>query len=331
MLNIRTLLPSTQLLSEIIEEREIDIMSLTETNLNEDTPNENISIENYNIIRVDRDLNFSNKIKGGGVLLYIKNHLKYKIIEQGTQNKIEQVWCVVTLPKSEKLGIGIIYRPPSVSYTELSCIENQLENLVPQVDHMIIAGDFNVDYSKQVTLGYKFLKQTLDPYNVTQIINLPTRTTSNTSTIIDHIYVSHSLVSPEVYVEDMSQIRNRNGNSLSDHNLIYFHLPFLKPAVKIATKKHIRCFSKINIDALRYDAKALSFDAIKDTNGVNVKISLFNEEVSSLFNQHAPLKSVTSKRAKPEWLTHNISEMIKARRKAYNAFNRTRAQEKWRF
>jgi hypothetical protein len=50
---------------------------------------------------------------------------------------------------------------------------------------------------------YKFLKQTLDPYNVTQIINLPTRTTSNTSTIIDHIYVSHSLVSPEVYVEDV--------------------------------------------------------------------------------------------------------------------------------
>jgi hypothetical protein len=41
-------------------------MSLTETNLNEDTPNENISIENYNIIRVDRDLNFSNKIKGFG-------------------------------------------------------------------------------------------------------------------------------------------------------------------------------------------------------------------------------------------------------------------------
>jgi hypothetical protein len=76
------LLPSTQLLSEIIEEREIDIMSLTETNLNEDTPNENVLIENYNIIRVDRDLNFSNKIKGG-----------------------EQVWCVVTLPKSDKLGI----------------------------------------------------------------------------------------------------------------------------------------------------------------------------------------------------------------------------------
>jgi hypothetical protein len=129
----------------------------------------------------------------------------------------------------------------------------------------------------------------------------------------------------------MRQIRNRNGNSLSDHNLIYFHLPFLKPAVKIATKKHIRCFSKINIDELRHDTKALSFDAIKDTNDVNVKISLFNEEVSSLFNEHAPLKSVTSKRAKPEWLTHNISEMIKARRKAYNAFNRTRAQEKWRF
>jgi hypothetical protein len=120
-----------------------------------------------------------------GRLQYIKNHLKYKIIEQGTQNN--KVWCVVTLPKSEKLGIGVIYRPPSVSYKGLSCIENQLENLVPQVDHMIIAGDFNVDYSKQDTLGYKFLKQTLGPYNVTQIINLSTRTTSNTSTITDHI------------------------------------------------------------------------------------------------------------------------------------------------
>jgi hypothetical protein len=64
-----------------------------------------------------------------GRLQYIKNHLKYKIIEQGTQNN--KVWCVVTLPKSEKLGIGVIYRPPSVSYKGLSCIENQLENLVP--------------------------------------------------------------------------------------------------------------------------------------------------------------------------------------------------------
>jgi hypothetical protein len=58
------------------------------------------------------------------------------------------------------------------------------------IDYKIIAGDFNVDYSKQDTHGYKFLKQTRDPYNVTQIINLPTRTTSNTSTIIDHMSVT---------------------------------------------------------------------------------------------------------------------------------------------
>jgi hypothetical protein len=66
------------------------------------------------------------------------------------------------------------------------------------------------------------------------------------------VYVSHSLVSPEVYVEDMSQIRNRNGNSLSDHNLIYFYLPFLKPAVKIATKKHIRKMLYFALQAFRF-------------------------------------------------------------------------------
>jgi hypothetical protein len=96
MLNIRTLLPSTQLLSEIIEEREIDIMSLTETNFNEDTPNENISIENYNIIRVDRDLNFSNKIKGGGVLLYrsLQSMATVKYLENGF-SEILEIWSGV--------------------------------------------------------------------------------------------------------------------------------------------------------------------------------------------------------------------------------------------
>jgi hypothetical protein len=71
-------------------------MSLTETNFNEDTPNENISIENYNIIRVDRDLNFSNKIKGGGVLLYrlLQSMATVKYLENGF-SEILEIWSGV--------------------------------------------------------------------------------------------------------------------------------------------------------------------------------------------------------------------------------------------
>jgi hypothetical protein len=50
------------------------------------------------------------------------------------------------------------------------------------------------------------------------------------------VYVSHSLVSPEVYVEDMRQIRNRNGNSLSDQPNI-FSFTIFKASCEDSNKK----------------------------------------------------------------------------------------------
>ena len=59
---------------------EYDIITLTETWLNEDIPSSKLRLDNYNVIRCDGSIFTSRKSTRGGVLLAIKNCFNYSII-----------------------------------------------------------------------------------------------------------------------------------------------------------------------------------------------------------------------------------------------------------
>ncbi len=74
-----------------------------------------------------------------------------------------------------------------MSFDEL---EDTIVSLKPaRLKNCILLGDFNVDLCTNNQLS-KDLHETLSTFHFTQVVNEPTRIIKNSSTLVDHIYVS---------------------------------------------------------------------------------------------------------------------------------------------
>ena len=50
--------------------------------------------------------------KGGGVCIFIRSDLDFKLRHDLDNDNLEAVWIDVLLPKSKPILIGAVYRPP---------------------------------------------------------------------------------------------------------------------------------------------------------------------------------------------------------------------------
>src|SRR5207247_597867 len=106
--NIRSILNNNKLteLSKKLQDDNIDILGITESWLKEDVGNAKINIPGYNLYRKDRLL--EDKMKGGGVLLYVRDNLK--TVEKEFRDSTESVWINIYLSEYSKMIVGVCYR-----------------------------------------------------------------------------------------------------------------------------------------------------------------------------------------------------------------------------
>ena len=60
----------------------------------------------------------------GGTLLYIANHLSYKCpndLNIYEKNELESTFIKIVNPKKLNIIVGVIYRHPSMDFTEFNC------------------------------------------------------------------------------------------------------------------------------------------------------------------------------------------------------------------
>ena len=110
---------------------------------------------------------------------------------------MESVWLEIhQSSKCKPLLIGFIYRPPSSLVSWYYIFEHQLDIASKIKSHLIVLGDFDVNIlvNSESKLSMYLLWMIKDP----------TRVTSNTSTLIDHIYVSNTNHVGKVYVPRFS-------------------------------------------------------------------------------------------------------------------------------
>ena len=73
---------------------------------------------------------------------------------------------------------------------------DELESLISSIEsedkHAIMLRDTNCNFLDNSDNNTKHLKRILITYNLTQLIKEPTRTTSDTKTLIDHIIVNRT-------------------------------------------------------------------------------------------------------------------------------------------
>jgi len=183
--------------------RKPKILMLAETHVTDDILNSEINIENYDLIRCN-----SNSRHTGGVVMYVDNKLKWKVL---LNESFSKTWILTIAVDDVDYGgrFTVLYKSPKEKInTFLEFLDKKLEILNDNEHKNIILGDINIDVRKKNKNAKKYI-DILSQHNVKQIINEPTRVTDSTQTIIDHLITNIETIQWQI-----------NKDSVSDHFMI---------------------------------------------------------------------------------------------------------------
>ena len=179
-LNINSILKHLDEIKIFLDEKKPHIMGLNETKLDSSIGGDEISIEGYSLVRKDRNTH------GGGVALYVHNDIPFsKRLDLACE--LESISVQVKLLFIKLLIVTALCRPPGVPIEIFKLIDNLFYRLDDENKECIIIGDINCYSLEPAENCVKHINRIYRKHTLSQLIDEPTRTTSDTSTIIDHI------------------------------------------------------------------------------------------------------------------------------------------------
>ena len=123
------------------------------------------------------------------MITYFSDLLNYQRRKDLEISNLESIWCQVHFKNSKPLLICYVYRNPDMHQSWIDDFENEIDYAKKSGMELIILGDINIDYTGGCT-NNKWANM-IQEQSLSQIIDTPTRVTSSTCSIIDHVYVSH--------------------------------------------------------------------------------------------------------------------------------------------
>ena len=118
--NINSLLPKMDEIRCIAKLTNATVIGLSETKIDNTVLSGEIEIEGYDLVRSDWSR------RGGGVACFVENSISYNRKPNFCINT-ESILVEIFIPKSKRVVIGILYRPPD-KYDFVNCLERILSN-----------------------------------------------------------------------------------------------------------------------------------------------------------------------------------------------------------
>ena len=168
-----------------------------------------------------------------------------------------------------------------------------------------MTGDFNIDLIKfDINNNTNEYLNTVIKYGFIPTILLPTRVTSHTCMLMDHIF----------YLSSNSRIQVSSGNlmtDISDHfaNFLIFHS---SEKSKLADKPKVRIFSNKNKNNFKRLTGEIKWKKELTDKNTNEAVLISNKKLCSAYNKSFPFKRPSRKRAKDKpWITSGLKQSIK--------------------
>ena len=163
---------------ELVNKKLFDVLTFSETWLDESISDNEVKLDGYNMFRRDRLGN----CQGGGVLIYLRDNLPEKVREDLNIVENECLWVEVNRWKCKPVLLCCAYKPPDMDTSKLIDGLTGSFSLVNQDKFDIfLLGDLNVDFfekdSKRKSI--RLLKNFATSSCLSQVINAPTRITNN--------------------------------------------------------------------------------------------------------------------------------------------------------
>lgn len=156
-------------------EKNIDILGLGETWLDETITNDTLAIPGFKIFRSDRNRS------GGGVLFYYSESLSCEFVNINAPS-VECVWLKLKLRKMSCI-VGNVYRPPSSNSQYVDNLLDVIEQAFQASENVILVGDLNFDCLPPKISPEIANIESL--FGMCQLVRSATRITPTSQTLLD--------------------------------------------------------------------------------------------------------------------------------------------------
>ena len=183
-LNIGGLSSNYSMLKMMVDEIHPLLIFLSETHIVDPGAFEQYSLKGYNTVSC------SHSRHTGGVSMYIHNSVQFKVLLNEAK---EGNWflAISILKNTTKARYGL--SPSSSPSRFLLILEEWLEQFLEYDKINIVMGDFNINWMN--ASESRHLQRITEGLGIRQIVNLPTRITRSSRTLIDHMYTNNYSVS----------------------------------------------------------------------------------------------------------------------------------------
>ena len=250
--------------------------------------------------------------KGGGVTVLVSDSVRCNLVDNLTINDIIIETCCVELTfKKKSILILGVYRPPNSSIVSFNSSLFGIINENPELFNLscLIAGDFNIDLGNDdLSDSESEFIDFLHAKHFMPAINVPTRITNCSATIIDHIWTNSLYFKSGVVVAD-----------ISDHYPTFITLPMNTSSDDFVYSRS-RNHSPNNIIDLKN--RILDFvnclDGFIDYN-CETQTNILCNGLYDIYNLSCPIikKRISLKRASKPWLTQCLLRKIDYKHRLY--------------
>ena len=279
-LNINGLRSHLDELKLMIKDLGIHILALNETKLDPGYPKELTDVSGFQQERLDRTCH------GGGVSIYIRDSIKYKLRSDVPTDDLEMICIEVEPPKSKSFLVLAWYRPPSDPVGTFDKLEKVLSFLDKEGKEAILLGDTNCDLTPKLAEqpldnDSKHMLDLYELFSFKQLVEEPTRVTLATSSIIDHVSTTCARNILKSGVHEVS---------MSDHYMVYCIRKCngaVEKGHKMIKTRKMKNFSE---EAFLADVSGICWEQmVSGTDDINLLVNRWSNMFSMIIEKHAPM------------------------------------------
>jgi len=246
----------------------------------------------------------------GGVIIYVLNNLKYTNIDlsEYCKEKDFETFALKLTINTLNICIITIYRSSSGNFNYfLQNLEKVLQLLYTPTLHIIICGDININYLAE-NEQKRQINNLLLMYNLTAIVNFPTRMNNTSASAIDNLFMDISLF------EDF--LVTPFWNDLSDHDaqILTINIP---TQIHPDKPKPIRKIDKHTIFDFIYNLSNETWDSVFNVTDVSLMFNSFLNTYLRIFYSCFPLIRIKSRKYNNNWITLGIRTSCTRKRKLF--------------
>ena len=300
-----------------------DIICTTETWLNSNVSDAELSDSDYVLYRKDRSGHW--KTRGGGLLCAIKSSIM-SLRRLDLEHVNDEIMVLEIRPnKCKKMALVLCYREPdSPVDTFVQNLQSALSKVATEFDQFHIIGDFNLPKingcrNLNVPPAEMAFCDVINSFLLTQLNFIPSRVTCDN--ILDLIFTTSPDRVSNVYISSES--------FTTDHKLLEFCI-ITKVERLRKVKRRVYNFKKANFNQIRSDLNSTGtvFANVFSAGTVNTAWSNFKHIFTTVLDKHIP-KIIIKDSSTPAWIDSEVRHLQNKKYTSWKRAKKTNSEHHW--